>query len=77
MNALFRKVQWWVQRRRKDEEIREELQVHLAEEIEERRTDGLSADEATRAARRDLGNTAVLREDARTLWSLQSRLYTK
>ena len=67
--SLFRKVQWWLQRRHKEEELREELQFHLAEEIDERQADGWSADEAARAARRDLGNATLLREDARTLWS--------
>jgi hypothetical protein len=69
MTSLFRKVQWWLQRRHKEEELREELQFHLAEEIEERQANGLSADEATWAARRDLGNATLLREDARRLWS--------
>ena len=53
MTSLFRKVQWWLQRRRKEDELREELQFHLAEEIEERQAGGLPADEADvgRAAR--------------------------
>ena len=69
MIALFRKVLWWLQGRRKEEELREELQFHLAEEMEERRADGLPDVEAAWAARRGLGNTTLLREDARTLWS--------
>ena len=69
MTSLFRKVQWWLQRRRKEDELREELQFHLAEEIDERQADGSPADEATWAARRDLGNATLVREDARTLWS--------
>src|SRR3954451_21496636 len=69
MTSLFRKVQWWLQRRRKEQELDEELEFHLAEEIGERQADGLSADEAKWAARRDLGNATLLREDARTLWS--------
>ena len=69
MSGILRKVQWWLQRRHKEEDLREELQFHLAEEMDERRSRGLSADEAARAARRDLGNAAVLREDARALWS--------
>ena len=69
MTALFRKLQWWLQRRRKEEELHEELQFHLAEEVDERRADGMSADEATWAAQRDLGNATLLREDAGTLWS--------
>lgn len=69
MIPLFRKVQWWLQRRRKEDEFREELEFHLAEEAEERQADGLSADEAAWAARRDLGNATLLREDVRALWS--------
>ena len=69
MTALLRKMQWWLQRRRKEQELRDELAFHLSEEMSERQADGLSADEAKRAARRDLGNAAVLREDARRLWS--------
>jgi predicted permease len=70
MTSLFRKFTWWMQRRRKEDELREELQFHLAEEVAERRADGLPEDQARWAARRDLGNVTLLREDARTLWSL-------
>jgi macrolide transport system ATP-binding/permease protein len=69
VTSLFRKVQWWLQRRHREEQLREELQFHLTEEADERQARGLSADEATWAARRDLGNATLVREDARTLWS--------
>jgi hypothetical protein len=69
MTSLFRKFTWWLQRRRKEDELREELKFHLAEEAGERQADGLSEDEARWAARRDLGNVTLLREDTRTLWS--------
>jgi len=69
MTSLFRKLQWWLRRRRKEDELREELQFHLAAETEEREADGLPADEARLAARRDLGNAALVQEDARALWS--------
>ena len=69
MTSLIRKVTWWLQRRRKEAELREELQFHLAEEFGERRADGLPEDEARWRARRDLGNLTMLREDARTVWS--------
>ena len=69
MISLFRKVLWWLQRRQKEEELREELQFHLEEEMESQRDAGVSAEEASFAARRDLGNVMILREDARTLWS--------
>jgi macrolide transport system ATP-binding/permease protein len=69
MTSLFRKVAWWFQRRRKEADLREELQFHLTEEADERRSDGLAEDQARWAARRDLGNVMLLREDARTLWT--------
>ena len=69
MASFFRKFAWWRQRRRKEAELREELEFHLANEADERRTDGLTADEARWAARRDLGNVTLLTEDTRTLWS--------
>ena len=69
MTSLFRKFMWWRQRRRKEDELREELQFHLAEEADERHADGLSDDQARWAARRDLGNVTLLQENTRTLWS--------
>lgn len=69
MTPLFRKLQWWLHRRRREDEVGEELQFHLAEEMEQRQADGLSADDARSAAHRDLGNATLVREDARTLWS--------
>ena len=69
MTSLFRKVRWWLQRGTKEADLREELRFHLEQEIDERQAGGLSRDEATRAAVRDLGNATLLREDARTVWS--------
>jgi predicted permease len=69
MTSHFRKFTWWVQRRRKEAELREELQFHLAEEADERQADGLTEDQARWAACRDLGNVTRLREDTRTLWT--------
>ena len=69
MTALWRRVLWWLQRRRKEDEVREELAFHLGQEIEARKADGLNDDEARWAAERDLGNEARLREDARAIWT--------
>ena len=69
MTPLWRRFLWSIQGRRKEDEVREELAFHLAREIEERRADGLSEDEARWAAHRDLGNEARLREDARAIWT--------
>src|SRR5215472_8474922 len=68
MNSFFRKLRWLAQRPDKETDLREELQVHLQEEAEQRRRDGLAEDEARWAARRDLGNLALVEEDTRAAW---------
>ena len=69
MTSFVRKFTWWIQRRRKEDELREELQFHLSNEADERHADGLTVDEARWAAHRDLGNVTLVLEDTRTLWS--------
>jgi macrolide transport system ATP-binding/permease protein len=69
MMPLLRRFIWWLQQRRKDDEVRAELEFHLAEEAAQREADGLRADEARFAAQRDLGNEARVREDARAVWT--------
>ena len=69
MTSFLRRLTWWARRSRKDEELREELQFHLDEEASARHADGLSTDEATWAASRDLGNVTLLHENTRTLWT--------
>src|SRR5262249_41718841 len=69
MTALFRKLYWLLRRRSREAELEAELQFHLDEETEERRAAGLSDEEAYRAARRELGNVALLKEDTRAAWS--------
>jgi predicted permease len=69
MTSLLRRFTWWLRQRRKEAELREELQFHLDQEAEARRDAGLTADAARHAAARDLGNEARLREDVRALWT--------
>src|SRR5258708_5841688 len=66
MNSFFRKLGWLLRRRDKEDELREELQFHLEEEAELH--PGLSADKARMAARRELGNVTLVREDTRSAW---------
>jgi putative ABC transport system permease protein len=68
MNSFFRKLRWLAQRPDKEAELREELQFHLEEEAEQGQGDGLSEKEARWAARRELGNLAVVEEDTRAAW---------
>ena len=52
-------------RRQADEDLQEELRLHLELERERRRDTGVPGDEALRAARRRLGNATPIRERAR------------
>ncbi len=69
MHPLLHKLRWWIERRRKEDEIREELQFHLDEEADRSESDGLTKDEARRAARQDLGNLRLVEENVRAIWT--------
>ena len=69
MNAFFRKLNWLVHRSRKEDELTDELQFHLDEEAEERQAEGLAEQEARWAARRELGNVTLVRENTRAVWT--------
>ena len=56
-------------RRRADEDLQEELRLHLELERERRREAGVPEDEAVRAARRRLGNALLIRERTRDVRS--------
>ena len=54
--------------RRQETELDDELAFHLSEEADERIADGLAPEEARRAARKDFGNVAGIREETRDVW---------
>jgi macrolide transport system ATP-binding/permease protein len=68
MIPFFRKLRWLTRRDAREAELREELQFHLEEATEERKAEGLPEEEAFWAARRELGNLAVVRERTRDVW---------
>jgi macrolide transport system ATP-binding/permease protein len=69
MTSFFRKLRWLMRRPGKETELQEELQFHLEEEAGERQAQGLGGEEARRAARRELGNVALVQEDTRAMWT--------
>jgi macrolide transport system ATP-binding/permease protein len=69
VHPLLHRLRWWIERRRKEDEIREELQFHLDEEADRSESDGLTKDEARRAARQDLGNLRLVEENMRAIWT--------
>jgi predicted permease len=69
MTSFSRKLRWLTERRSREAELRDELQFHLDEEAEDRQAEGLVNEEARWAARRDLGNMALVQEDTRSMWT--------
>ena len=69
MITFLRKLGWLAQRRRKEEELRAELQFHLEEEAELRQAVGLADSDARWAAHRELGNIGLVQEDTRAAWT--------
>ena len=67
--TLLRKLGWWLRRDRREQDLREELQFHLDQEAAEREAEGLTGDQAQRAARLHLGNRTVVEERVRAEWS--------
>lgn len=69
MSTFFRKLKWLNRRPAKEAELQEELQFHLEEEAGGLEARGLASGEANRAARRELGNLALVQEDTRAAWT--------
>jgi predicted permease len=69
MRTFLRKLIWFTQRRRRESELQEELRFHIEEEAEQLRERGLADDAAQRAALREIGNVALIQEDARAAWT--------
>lgn len=59
---------WGSGGRKKDDELDEELEAHLAMAVRDRVERGQSPAEAEMAARRELGNVATIREVTREMW---------
>ncbi len=69
MSAFWGKLRALFDRRRKEDDLRDEIQFHLDQESEDLELDGIAAGEARQAARRGLGNAAQVQEDARAVWT--------
>jgi hypothetical protein len=53
---------------RRTEELREEVELHLAEKAAELEADGMTPDRARAEARRRFGNVGLKREESREIW---------
>lgn len=68
MASLFRRLRARLRNTGFDDDLREELRIHEEMKREELEAGGLAPDEARSAARRALGNTALMRENSRRVW---------
>lgn len=68
MSSVLRRILWLFSRRRRQQELDEEIRFHLETERDEREQAGEPAAEARRQARIDFGNVALVREDTRAAW---------
>jgi predicted permease len=69
MKSTWRKLQSVLGRSQREAEIQAELVFHLEEETEQRQAEGLPAEAARYAARRDLGSVARVQEETRAAWA--------
>ncbi|MGH9772589.1 MAG: ADOP family duplicated permease [Candidatus Acidiferrales bacterium] len=60
-------MRWW-RRKSRDEDLDREIRSHLELEAKEQEENGVSPDEARYAAKRALGNTTQVKENAREAW---------
>ncbi|MBZ5496592.1 MAG: ABC transporter permease [Acidobacteriia bacterium] len=72
MGAFGRRLSVLFRRDRLDRELEEEMRFHLEMQAEENRQNGMDADEARYAARREFGNVALLKEAGWEMWGWAS-----
>ncbi|HMD86416.1 MAG TPA: ABC transporter permease [Terriglobia bacterium] len=71
ISALWLRMKALVRRRELDRDLDDELQFHLAMREQKLREQGVAAEEAPYAARRQFGNVTRLKETSRELWDFR------
>src|SRR5580693_8880209 len=70
MSAVEECGMFWRRRKQLERDLDRELQSHLELEADEQRAAGLPPETARQAARRALGNAALVQEATRETWGL-------
>ncbi len=65
---LLRRCRYWLERDRRAELLREEMEFHLEQKTQQLVDAGMSGSEARRVARQNFGNVARQAEDSRETW---------
>lgn len=68
MSKLLRRLRYWINRRRIESDLAEELEMHRELKQEELERSGFARADAAAAARKELGNTLKARQDSRDVW---------
>jgi putative ABC transport system permease protein len=64
----MRRLLNFLEQRRVDRDIAEEIEIHIQERVDELAASGIDEHKARQQANRELGNAARIREDARAVW---------
>ncbi len=65
---MFRRLRYWTESARRSADLREEMELHLAERAAELEAEGMTAERARAEARRRFGNAGLKREESREIW---------
>jgi macrolide transport system ATP-binding/permease protein len=65
---MLRRLRYWTESAIRSEALREEMELHLAEEAAELEADGMPAERARAEARRRFGNVGLKHEESREIW---------
>ena len=71
LSAIWLRLKALVKRRELDRDLDDELQFHLAMREQKLHEQGVAAEEAPYAARRQFGNVTRLKESSRELWGFR------
>ncbi len=69
MRRFLRHLHYWLQLRRLDADLSEEIEAHRAMKQADLERSGVAPGEAARHSRRALGNVTLAREEARDVWT--------
>jgi macrolide transport system ATP-binding/permease protein len=65
---MLRRLRYWIESARRSEELRQEMELHLAEKTAELQADGMTPERARAEARRRFGNVGLKQEESREIW---------
>src|SRR5215813_7924947 len=65
---IWRRILFLIRRNRMDEELTEEMRLHMDMRAAKLRQQGIEANDAARIARQRFGNTTAIRETSRDSW---------